>query len=83
MTAKSINRIGIPHGYFLDLLDISIPHEYAMYTTAAATTKPRKTKLRTAEPITTKSTATATTTATSSRSSRSTTTTFTLKLVKI
>ena len=29
MTAKSINRIGIPHGYFLDLLDISIPHEYA------------------------------------------------------
>ena len=27
--AKSINRIGIPHGYFSDLLDISIPHEYA------------------------------------------------------
>ena len=29
MTAKTINRIGIPHGYFLDLLDISIPREYA------------------------------------------------------
>ena len=29
MMAISINRIGIPHGYFLDLLDISIPHEYA------------------------------------------------------
>ena len=29
MIAKSINRIEIPHGYFLDLLDISIPHEYA------------------------------------------------------
>ena len=29
MMAKSINRIGIPHGYFLDLLDISIPYEYA------------------------------------------------------
>ena len=29
MIAKTINRIGIPHGYFLDLLDISIPHEYA------------------------------------------------------
>ena len=27
--AKSINRIGIPHGYFSHLLDISIPHEYA------------------------------------------------------
>ena len=27
--AKSINRIGIPHGYFSDLLCISIPHEYA------------------------------------------------------
>ena len=26
---KSINKLGIPHGYFLDLLDISIPHEYA------------------------------------------------------
>ena len=29
MIAKTINRIGIPHGYFLDLLDISIPYEYA------------------------------------------------------
>ena len=29
MTAKSIKRFGIPHGYFLDLLDISVPHEYA------------------------------------------------------
>ena len=29
MIAKTINRIGIPHGYFLDLLDISIPCEYA------------------------------------------------------
>ena len=29
MIAKSINRIGIPHGYFLNRLDISIPHEYA------------------------------------------------------
>ena len=29
MIAKFINTIGIPHGYFLDLLDISIPHEYA------------------------------------------------------
>ena len=29
MIAKSINRIGIPRGYFSDLLDISIPHEYA------------------------------------------------------
>ena len=27
MIPKSINRIGIPHGYFLDLLDISPPHE--------------------------------------------------------
>ena len=27
--AKSINRIGIPHGYFSGFLDISIPHEYA------------------------------------------------------
>ena len=27
--AKSINRLGIPHGYFSALLDISIPHEYA------------------------------------------------------
>ena len=27
--AKSINRIGIPHGCFSGLLDISIPHEYA------------------------------------------------------
>ena len=27
--ARSINKIGIPHGYFLDLLDISSPHEYA------------------------------------------------------
>ena len=24
-----MNRIGIAHGYFLDLLDVSIPHEYA------------------------------------------------------
>ena len=29
MIPKFINRTGIPHGYFLDLLDISIPHEYA------------------------------------------------------
>ena len=29
MILKSINRIGIPHGYFSDLLDISIPHGYA------------------------------------------------------
>ena len=29
MIAKTITRIVIPHGYFLDLLDISIPHEYA------------------------------------------------------
>ena len=29
MIAKSINVIGIPHGYFLGLLDISTPHEYA------------------------------------------------------
>ena len=29
MIVKSINRIGIPHGYFLDLLDISTPHEHA------------------------------------------------------
>ena len=29
MIPKSINRIGIPNGYFLDLLDISIPYEYA------------------------------------------------------
>ena len=29
MMPKSINRLGIPHSYFLDLLDISIPHEYA------------------------------------------------------
>ena len=28
MIAKSINGIGIPHGYFSDQ-DISIPHEYA------------------------------------------------------
>ena len=28
MIAKTINKIGIPHGYFVDLLDISIPHEY-------------------------------------------------------
>ena len=30
MIAKSINRIGILHGYFSGLLDISIPHEYAV-----------------------------------------------------
>ena len=29
MIAKSINIIGIPLGYFLDLLDISTPHKYA------------------------------------------------------
>ena len=29
MIAKSINRFGISHGYFLNLLDISAPHEYA------------------------------------------------------
>ena len=29
MISKSVNRIGIPYGYLLDLLDISIPHEYA------------------------------------------------------
>ena len=29
MIAKSINTIGIPPGYFLDLPDISTPHEYA------------------------------------------------------
>ena len=29
MIAKFINRIEIPYGYFLHLLDISIPHECA------------------------------------------------------
>ena len=29
MKAKSVNMIVIPHGYFLNLLDISIPYEYA------------------------------------------------------
>ena len=29
MIAKSINVKGIPHGYFLVLLDIFTPHEYA------------------------------------------------------
>ena len=29
MIPETINRIGEPHGYFLVLLDISIPREYA------------------------------------------------------